>query len=253
MTYADLQSLMAENIENFSDGKKPTFEHWQMFARAYSAALTTPLDTNYANSCLNAAGIKKDAIISAEVLSELFINLYLQSYHVDKIHDFLRNNGFANGDKPNGMQFQTLNSLAFLHASRNQIKVSIAINCISGYNTSSSASIDFKTYDDSYTICNPSRQGDYLSNRTGSTVSTAYIDALNTIPIILSPYIGIQLFGCTFTNANMNMTLYDDNIGTTIGSMPTVRQSSTFVYISSSDILMLSQSIANKLTILITS
>lgn len=51
----------------------------------------------------------------------------------------------------------------------------------------------------------------------------------------------------------MNMTLYDDNIGTTIGSMPTVRQSSTFVYISRSDILMLSQSISNKLTILITS
>ena len=253
MTYADLQNLMTANIENFSDGKKPTFEHWQMFARAYSAALASPLDTDYANSCLNAAGIKKDAIISAEVLSELFINLYLQSYHVDTIHDFLSNNGFANGDKPTGMQFQTLNSLAFLHASQNQIKVSIASNCISGYNNNSSAGIDFKTYDGSYAICNPSQQGDYLSNRIGSTVSTAYIDMANTMPIILSPYIGIQLFGCTFTNANMNMTLYDDNIGTSIGSMPTVRQSSTFVYISRSDILMLSQSISNKLTILITS
>lgn len=253
MTFTDLQNLMLANRENFSDGKKPTFEHWQMFARAYSAALTTPLDTDYANSCLNAAGIKKDAIISAEVLSELFINLYLQSYHVDTIHDFLRNNGFTNGDKPNGMQFQTLNSLAFLHASQNQIRVSININCLSGYNANSSAGIDFKTYEDSYVMCKPSQQGNYLSNKIGSTVSTAYIDVSNTIPIILSPYIGIQLFGCTFTNANMNMTLYDDNIGTAIGSMPTVRQSSTFVYISRSDILMLSQSISNKLTILITS
>lgn len=253
MTYADLQSLMAANIENFSDGKKPTFEHWQMFALAYSAALAPPLDTDYANSRLNAAGIKKGAIISAEVLVELFTNLYLQSYHVDTIYDFLSNNGFVNGDKPNGVQFQTLNSLAFLHASQNQIKVSIAINCISGYNANSSAGIDFKTYNDSYMICNPSQQGNYLSNRIGSTVSTAYIDIPNTIPIILSPYIGIQLFGCTFTNANMNITLYDDNIGTTIGSMPTIRQSSTFVYISRSDMLMLSQSISNKLTILITS
>lgn len=252
MTYADLQRLMAANIENFSDGKKPTFEHWQMFARSYSAALASPLDTDYANSCLNAVGIKKDAIISAEVLSELFINLYLQSYHVDTIHDFLRNNGFANGDKPNGMQFQTLNSLAFLHASQNQIRVSINSNCLSGYNANSSAGIYFKTYDGSYTISNPSQQGSYLSNYANAVI-TSYINMPNTIPIILSPYIGIQLFGCTFTNANMNMTLYDDNIGTTIGSMPTVRQSSTFVYISMSDIVMLSQSISNKLTILITS
>lgn len=253
MTFADLQNLMAANIENFSDGKKPTFEHWQMFARAYSAALTTPLDTDYANSCLNAAGIKKDAIISAEVLSKLFINLYLQSYHVDTIHDFLRNNGFANGDKPTGTQFSQLNSHAFLHASQNQIRVSINSNCLSGYNANSSAGIDFKTYEGSYAISNPSQQGNYLSNRTGSTVSTAYINMPNTIPIILSPYIGIQVFGCTFTNANINMTLYDDNIGTSIGSMPTVRQSSTFVYISRTDILMLSQSISNKLTILLTS
>lgn len=253
MTFTDLQSLMLANIENFSDGKKPTFEHWQMFTRAYSAALAPPLDTDYANSCLNAAGIKKNAIISAEVLVELFTNLYLQSYHIDTIRDFLSNNGFANGDKPNGEQFKMLNSVSFLHASQNQIKVSIRTNCISGYNATSSAGIDFKTYDDNYIICNPTKQGGYLSNIISSTVNTAYINVPQTIPIILSPYIGIQLFNCTFTNANMNMTLYDDNIGTTIGSMPAVRQSSTFVYISRSDILMLSQSISNKLTILITS
>lgn len=228
MTFTDLQNLMLANIENFSDGKKPTFEHWQMFAQAYSAALASPLDTDYANSCLNVAGIKKGTIISAEVLAELFTNLYFQSYHVNTIYEFLSNNGFANGDKPIGAQFRQLNNHAFLHASQNQIKVSIAINCISGYNTGSSAGIDFKTYDGSYMICKPREQGGYLSNY-GNIVSTEYINMPNTIPIILSPYIGIQLFGCTFTNANINMILYDDIIGASIGSMPTVRQSSILV------------------------
>ena len=251
MTFNDLQNLMAANIENFSDGKKPTFEHWQMFARAYSAALAPPLDTDYANSCLNVAGIKKGAIISAEVLDKLFTNLYIQSYHINTIHEFLSTNGFANGDKPTGAQFRQLNSHAFLHASQNQIKVSIDINCISGYNANSSAGIDFKTYDGSYVICNSSKQGGYLSNYANA-VSTTYINMPNTIPIILSPYIGIQLFGCTFTNANINMTLYDDTVGITIGSMLTVRQSSTFVYINMTDILMLSQSTLNRLTILLT-
>lgn len=251
MTFTDLQNLMLANIENFSDGKKPTFEHWQMFARAYSAALAPPLDTDYANSCLNVAGIKKGAIISAEVLDALFTNLYSQSYHINTLHNFLSTNGFTNGDKPTGEQFKRLNSHQFLHASQNQIKVSIAVNCISGYNTSSSAGIDFKTYNGSYMICDPSQQRQYLSNYS-NIVSTEYISMPNTIPIILSPYIGIQLFDCTFTNANINMTLHDDIIGAVIGDMPTVRQSNTLVYINSTDILMLSQTTLNRLTILLT-
>lgn len=251
MTFNYLQGLMAENIKNFSDYKKPTFEHWQMFAQAYSAALAPPLDIYYANSCLKAAGIKKGAIISAEVLDELFTNLYSNSYHINKIYDFLSTNSFKNGDKPTGQQFKQLNSHAFLHASQNQIRVSIDIKCLSGYTTQSSASIDFKTYEGSYAICNPSQQGNYLSNNSGSTVSTAYINVPNTIPIILSPYIGIQLFGCTFRNANM-IRVYDDAISTVLLSDQVVMHSNTFVYIDCTGIMMLSQSILNKLTIRIT-
>lgn len=251
MTFNDLQSIMADNIENFSDGKKPTFGNWLMFAQAYSAALAPPLDIDYANSCLSAAGIKKGAIISAEVLDALFTNLYSQSYHINTIHDFLSTNEFENGDKPTGAQFSQLNSHAFLHASRTQIRVSIDNNCLSGYTTNSSAGIDFKTYEGSYAICNPSQQGDYLSNRTGSTVSTVYINMPNTIPIILSPYIGIQLFGCTFRNANM-INVYDDAISNLLLSDQVVMHSNTFVYIDCTDIMMLSQSTLNNLTISIT-
>lgn len=251
MTFNDLQSLMAENIENFSDGKKPTFGNWLMFAQAYSAALAPPLDRDYANSCLSAAGIKKGAIISVEVLDKLFTNLYSQSYHINTIHDFLSTNGFANGDKPTGEQFMQLNSHAFLHASRNQIRVSINSNCLSGYNANSSAGIDFKTYEGSYAISNPSQQGGHLSNYANAVI-TSYINMPNTIPIILSPYIGIQLFGCTFRNANMNMTLYDDVISTEILSAQVIRRSNDFVYIDCTDIMMLSQSTLNRLTILLT-
>lgn len=252
MIFADLQGLMAANIKNFSDGKKPTFEHWQMFAQAYCAALASPLDTQYADSCLSIAGIKTGAIISAEVLDGLFTNLYSNSYHINTIHDYLRTNGFLDGDKPTGISFQLLNSQAFLHASQNQIKVSIGTNCIAGYNSGSSAGIDFKTYEGSYTICKPSQQGGYLSNATSSAVDTAYINVPNTIPIILSPYIGIQAIGCTFTNANM-MTVYDEGAGTSILHAPVIRRSNTFVYVDETDIMMLSQSMSNKLTILITS
>ena len=251
MTLNDLQSLMAENIENFSNGKKPTFENWLMFAHAYSAALAPPLDENYAKSCLSIAGIKKGAIISAEVLDTLFTNLYLQSYHINTIHDFLSTNKFTNGDKPTGAQFSQLNSHAFLHASRNQIRVSINSNCLSGYNANSGAGIDFKTYEGSYAISNPSQQGGNLSNYANAVI-TSYINMPNTIPIILSPYIGIQLFGCTFRNANMNMTLYDDVISTTILNAQVIRRSNDFVYIDCTDIAMLSQSTLNRLTILLT-
>lgn len=251
MTFNDLQSLMAENIENFSDGKKPTFGNWLMFAQAYSAALAPPLDRDYANSCLSAAGIKKGAIISAEVLDALFTNLYSQSYHINTIHDFLSTNEFANGDKPTGAQFSQLNSHAFLHASRTQIRVVIDSKRISGYNTNSSAGIDFKTYEDSYVICNPSQQGGHLSTYA-NVFSTAYINMPNTVPIILSPYIGIQLFGCTFTNANIkNIIVVDDNLDTEIGSMQTILQSNTTVAGISTAIMMLSQSTLNRLTILL--
>jgi hypothetical protein len=250
MTFNDLQRLMAENIENFSDGKKPTFGNWLMFAQAYSAALAPPLDEDYANSCLSAAGIKRGAIISAELLDKLFTNLYSQSYHINTIHDFLSTNGFANGDKPTGAQFRQLNSHAFLHASQTQIRVVIDSKRISGYNTNSSAGIDFKTYEDSYAICNPSQQVGYLSNYANA-VSTAYINMTNTVPIILSPYIGIQLFGCTFTNANINITVVDDNLGTEIGSMQTILQSNTTVAGISTDIMMLSQSTLNRLTFML--
>lgn len=251
MTFTDLQSLIAENIKNFSDGKKPTFKHWQLFARAYSAALAPPLDIDYANSCLSAAGIKKGAIISAEVLDALFTNLYSQSNHINTIHDFLSTNRFNNGDKPTGEQFKQLNSHAFLlHASKTQIRVVIKPKCISGYNTNSSAGIDFKTYEDSYAICNPSQQRGELSNYA-NVFSTAYINVPNTVPIILSPYIAIQLFGCTFTKANINIIVVDDNLGRELGYMQTTLQSNTTVAGISTGIMMLSQSTLNRLTFIL--
>lgn len=250
MTFNDLQSLMAENIENFSDGKKPTFGNWLMFAQAYSAALAPPLDIDYANSCLSVARIKKGAIISAEVLKDLFMNLYSQSNHINTIYDFLSTNEFANGDKPTGAQFKQLNSHAFLHASRNQIRVTINTNCLSGYNANSSAGIDFKTYEGSYAICNSSQQCDKLLNYSNA-VSTAYINMPNTIPIILSPYIGIQLFGCTFRNVN-TMTVFDNTISAELLSDQVVMASNDYVYIDCTDIMMLSQSTLNRLTILLT-
>ena len=227
MTYDDFQNLQSFVLTRFSNGKKPTQQDWIMFANIYTAALETHLAENIANNAVDAANLVTGKIVTNAALKALFNNIYASSQHIETIVDMLDHNGFADGAVPTEVEFAALIN-NFYTASNNKVRVAISSNCLN-VQSNASIGIDFKAYEQTLEIANVNTVGGnlYMQN---NVYATSFIDIAPNIPILWSPYIGIQLFGCTFTASTRYLKVFEQNSGALLAQLPIQRTGSTYVY-----------------------
>lgn len=228
MTYDDFQNLRDSALTRFSNGKKPTQQDWIMLANIYTAALQTNLAENIANNAVEAANLLTGKIVTNAALKTLFNNIYSSSQHIETIVDILDHNRFADGAVPTEQDFFMLIASRLHMASNNKVRVAINSNCLN-VQSNASIGIDFKAYEQTLEITDVNTVGGnlYMQN---NVYTTSFIDIAPNIPILWSPYIGIQIFGCAFTASTRYLNVFEQNSGALLAQLPIQRTGSTYVY-----------------------
>ena len=247
MTYNDFQTLQDSVLTRFSNGKKPTQQDWTMLASIYTAALETHLAENIVNRAVNTAGLVTGNVVTNDMLTSLFSNIYTSSPHLDTIIDMLEHKGFADGAVPTELEFAALIN-NFYASSNNKVRISINLNCLTNVQSGASVGIDFKAYEQTFKIADADTVGYYLSKQA-NVYTTQVINVSNNIPILWSFYIGIKLFLCNFNTLPRHLYIVEHNTGTSLAKLPIQRVDSTYAYVESNDMMQLPLTNNNMLNI----